>query len=230
MSARVAVFRAIAPLLASACVTFSPVRSAEVTPGLTTALHVSASSAPGEAAGTYFRGSGCSRCDSPLFASDLGFTYGWQRDGGVGSVALGAGVSGLEAPYFDGYVQLATGPRQVGVGARVGRDAPSRSDYQLYTRYDVPLGAATRLLLNPGFFLQEGPRRGTFKAFVLGIGALLEGEWASVTPALTLVAARVQREEYTGILLEPRRAAFGVASLGVTIHRPRKKWFSTPDP
>lgn len=128
-------------------------------------------------------------------------------------------------PYVDGYVQLAGGRRPFGLGVRVGPPVTSWREHQLYARYDVPLGASTRLLLNPGVFLHEGrapngASPGSFLGFVQGAGVLLEGERVSWTPAIAVVAGRAQRNSY-GRQYGPVPSVFATASLGVTFHRRR---------
>jgi hypothetical protein len=188
---------------------------------------VSASTRPGDVAGWFWSYDCAQACDHPVVGGDAGLTYGWLRhtDGrGAGAFALGVGLSGAY-PYADGYLQLGAGRRTFGIGARLGLPLTSWREHQLYGRYDVRLGGATRLLLNPALFLHEGrapngESPGSFLAFVQGVGLLLEGERVSWTPAVALVAGRAQRNSY-GQQYGPVRALFGAASLGVTLHGSR---------
>jgi len=217
------VLAAAAPV-ASACTSFATVRSAEVHPGPSTALHVSVSTPPGDVAGWFWSFECVQACDHQVIGGDLGLTYGFAPDGGGRPIAIGVGTNGT-FPYLDAYVQLGAGRRPFGMGARIGLPATSWSEHQLYARYDVPLGGTTRLLLNPAVFLHEGrapngESPGSFIGFVQGVGLLLEGERMSLTPALALVAGRAQRNSY-GQPYGPVGSVFGTASLGVTFHRRR---------
>jgi hypothetical protein len=201
-----------------------PFRSAEILPGPSTALHASLSTPPGDVAGWFWSLECVQACDHPVVGGDLGLTYGWTRQAGKPSVALGVGTNGT-FPYLDGYLQLGTGRRPFGMGARIGLPASSWREHQLYGRYDVRLSGTTRLLLNPALFLHEGrapngESPGSFLGFVQGVGLLFEGEQMSWTPAMALVAGRAQRNSY-GQAYGPVRSVFGTASLGVSFHRSR---------
>ena len=212
-------------LSASACTSFATVRSAEVLPGRSVGVQASMSGRPGDVPGWFWSYDCTQVCDHPIVGGDAGFTYGWQREGGAGAVAVGVGVSGLLFPYVDAYAQLRAGRQPFGIGARLGFPFLSWREHQLYGRYDVPLGRSTRLLLNPAMFLHEGhapngQSPGTFLAFVQGVGLLLEGDRVSWTPAIALIAGRAQRNSY-GQQYGPVRSVFGAASIGVTFHRAR---------
>jgi hypothetical protein len=207
---------------ASGCTSFATVRSAEARPGTSVALHASVSTPPGDVAGWFWSYDCVQACDHPVSGGDAGLTYGRPRGGG--GAAVGVGLNGLH-PYVDAYVQLGAGRRPFGVGARVGPPLTSWREHQLYARYDVRLGGATRLLLNPALFLHEGrapngASPGTFLAFVQGVGLLFEGERVSWAPAIALVAGRAQRNGY-GQQYGPVWSVFGTASLGTTFHRRR---------
>jgi hypothetical protein len=226
-----AVFLAVVAPIASACTSFATLRSAEVQPGPSVALHASLSTPPGDAAGWFWSFDCAQACDHPVVGGDLGFTYGLARDGGERPVALGVGTSGT-FPYLDAYVQLGAGRRPFGMGARFGLPATSWREHQLYARYDVGLGDKTRLLLNPALFLHEGrapngESPGSFVGFVQGVGLLFEGERMSLTPSLALVAGRAQRNSY-GQAHGPVGSIFGTASLGVTFHRRRSGALNAP--
>jgi hypothetical protein len=210
--------------VASACTPFSNVRSAQVRPGPSLALQASVSTLPGEVAGWFWSFDCESKCNSPVFGTNAGFAYGWPTTSGDRGFEVGAGVNGVY-PYVDGYVQLSGGRVPFGLGAQAGLPVTSWREHQLYARFDVPLGARRRLLLNPAGFLHEGEspngeNPGTFKGFVQGIGLLLEGQRVSWTPAVTVVAGRAERTSY-GQRFGPESSILVVGSLGVTFHRRR---------
>lgn len=211
---------ATAPI-ASACTSFATVRSADIQPGPSLALHASASTPPGDVAAWFWSMDCVEACDHSVIGGDLGVTYGWKRNGARPPVAVGIGASGT-IPYLDGYLQLGAGRRPFGVGARIGLPVWSWREHQLYGRYDVPLGGTTRLLLNPALFVHEGSSPngaspGSFIGFVQGVGLSLEGEHVTWTPAAALVAGRAQRTSY-GQPYGPVRSVFGTLSLGVAFH------------
>jgi hypothetical protein len=208
----------------SACTSFATVRSAEVLPGRSVAIQASISTPPGDVPGWFWSYECTQLCDHPIVGGDAGISYGWPRGGGAGAFALGVGLSGV-FPYVDGYAQLGAGRQPFGIGARLGLPATSWREHQVYGRYDVRLSESARLLLNPAVFLHEGrspngASPGSFLAFVQGVGLLLEGERASFTPAVALVAGRAKRNSY-GQQYGPVRSVFGAASIGVTFHRAR---------
>jgi hypothetical protein len=220
--------RRLAPALAltsAACTSFATVRSAEVLPGPSVGVHTSLSTPPGDDAGWFWSYDCSAACDHPVVGGDIGFTYGWPGASGSRAFALGAGTSGIY-PYVDGYVQLTGGRSPAGLGVRLGAPVSNWREHQVYGRYDVPLGARTRLLLNPAAFLHEGrspngENPGTFLGFVQGVGLLVEGERVSWTPAVALVAGRARRTSY-GEEFGPTTSVFGTASVGVTFHRRRQ--------
>ncbi len=208
------------------CTTFATVRSAEVRLGPSVAVHQSVSTPPGADAGWFWIWSlDCNApCDGPVVGGDVGITYGLERDRLGRPVAVSVGTSGVH-PYLDGYVQLSEGRRPFGIGARVGPPITSWREHQLCARYDVPLGTATRLLLNPSIFLHEGrspngENPGHFLGLVQGIGLHVEGERLSWTPAVAVIAGRANRTSY-GQEYGPTSSVFMTASLGITWHRPR---------
>ncbi len=213
------------PVSLSGCTTFATVRSADVRPGPSVAFHAAASTPPGDVTGWFWAVDCVEACNYPVIGGDLGVTYGWRPTEGPGAVALTAGVSGVY-PYVDGYVQLGSGRQPFGVGARIGPPVTSWREHQLYARYDVPLGASTRLLLNPGLFLHEGrapngASPGRFVGIVQGVGVQLEGSRISLTPAVAVVAGRAQRDSY-GRRYGPEQTVFVTTSLGLTWHRERR--------
>jgi hypothetical protein len=216
-----AAFLVAVAAIASACTSFATVRSAEIRPGTSVALHASVSSPPGDVAGWFWSLECAEACDHNVVGGDLGVTYGWTGGGARPPVAVGVGTNGV-FPYVDGYLQLGAGRRPFGMGARVGLPVFSWREHQLYARYDVPLGATTRLLLNPALFVDEGSSPngaspGSFIGFVQGLGLSFESEYMTWTPAVALVAGRAQRNSY-GQTYGPARSVFGTASVGVTFH------------
>jgi hypothetical protein len=208
---------------AGGCASFGSVRSAEVHRGVSGTAQASLTTRPGDDA-AWFWGFFCSvSCDARFLGVDVGLTYGMRR----APVAVGAGVD-PGGTYADAYVQLGHGVRPFGVGGRatIASATGSWRQDQLYGRYDVPLGGDSRLLLTPALFVHHGGTegepgsRGSFVAFVQGIGLLIEGERASFVPALTVVAGRTRR---TSVYEEigPTRTVFAVASFGLTFHRKR---------
>jgi hypothetical protein len=203
-------------LLAGACTSLATVRSADVMPGLSAAVQAATSTKPGDAIGWFFHD--CARCDIRIASGDVGITYGSQRGGDARPFAIGFGISGIY-PYADGYLQLDTGPTPAGVGVRAAF-LPRWVQGQLYGRFDLPVGARARLLLNPAVFVQTGTspnhrNPGTFLALVQGIGLLLEGDYVSLTPGVALVAGTGSHEGESGTRV------FGTASMAVTVHRRR---------
>jgi hypothetical protein len=217
------IFAALQPLVIG-CTSFATVRSAEVSPGSSAALQASVSTRPGDVAGWFWSYDCAQACDRPVPGGDVGLTYGWPREGGARAFALGVGMSGAH-PYVDGYLQLGGGRQPFGLGVRVGPPVTTWREHQLYARYDVPLGGARRLLLNPALFIHEGrspngENPGSFVGFVQGVGLLHEGARVSWTPAVALVAGRAQRTS-SDQQYGPVWSMFGTASLGVTFHQRR---------
>jgi hypothetical protein len=211
-------------LMSTACTSFATVRSAEVRPGPSLAVQASVSTPPGDDAGWFWSYDCSEACNHAVVGGDVGVTYGWPGAPEGKAYALGVGTSG-RYPYVDGYAQLTRGRSPFGVGVRLGAPVSNWREHQLYGRYDVPLGARSRLLLNPAAFLHEGrspngENPGTFVGFVQGVGLLLEGDRVSWTPAVALVAGRARRTSY-GERFGPTTSVFGTASIGVTFHRPR---------
>ena len=209
---------------AGGCASFSTVRSAEVHRGASVTVQASLATPPGDEA-AWFWGFLCvTACDSWFLGGDVGVTYGFRR----APVALGVGLD-PGGPYGDAYVQLGDGANPFGIGGRASLlplNGQWRQD-QIYGRYDVRLGRATRLLLNPALFVHHGGTaneatgsRGSFVAFVQGIGLLFEGERASFVPAVTVVAGRTRRTDYFGDI-GPARTVFATGSLALTFHRKR---------
>ena len=210
--------------LATACTSFATVRSAEVLPGASVVAQASTTTRLGDIPGWFWSYDCAERCDHPVVGGDAGITYGWPNREGGAAFALSVGLSGVY-PYVDLYTQLGRGRQPFGVGARVGLPLTTWREHQLYGRYDVPLGGSTRLLLNPAVFIHEGASpngaiRGSFLAFVQGIGVLFEGDRVSWTPAIALVSGRARRTS-SGQEFGPVGSVFGAASIGVTFHGTR---------
>ncbi|HEX7978748.1 MAG TPA: hypothetical protein VF461_09115 [Gemmatimonadaceae bacterium] len=217
---------AAVPSLLSGCTTFATVRSAEPYVGPSVAVQGSASTPPGEIASWFWSFDCAEACRHPIVGGDLGFTYGWRPNGGPRAVALGAGISGVN-PYVDGYVQLAGGPRPFGLGARLGAAPFGWRENQIYGRYDIPVNAQSRVLLNPGLFVSEGhsPNGGSsgrFLGFVQGVGLQTDSDYLSCTPSVGLVAGQAQRDRY-GRVDGPESTVFAIASVGFTWHGRRVK-------
>jgi hypothetical protein len=198
------------------------VRSAEVLPGPSLTLQGSISTPPGDGPAGFWSFDCASECDRAIGGVDAAFAIGQS---GRTPFTLGAGVSGVQYPYLEGYVQLGRGARPYGVGARLGVPVTSWVQHQVYGRYDVRLGDGRRLLLNPGLFYHggnspNGENPGHFLALVQGVGVLFEGERISVAPALSVVAGRGKRESY-GQESGPFTSIFAAASVSVSWHRRR---------
>jgi len=207
---------------ASACTSFATVRSAEVHPGPSLTLQGSITTPPGDEPAWFWSFDCAFQCDHAVGGFDAALAFGQT---GRTPFTVGAGVSGLLYPYVEGYVQLRSGARPYGVGARLGLPATGWTEHQLYGRYDVRLGKGRRLLLNPGLFYHvgnspNGENPGHFVALVQGVGLLLEGERTSVVPALSVAAGRGKRESYSQEI-GPFNSVFAVASVNVTFHRRR---------
>ena len=214
---------ALLPLV-TACTSFATVRSAEVLPGASIAAQASTTTRPGDIPGWFWSYDCADRCDHPVVGGDAGVTYGWPNREGSAALAISLGLSGVH-PYIDLYTQVGRGQQPFGVGARLGVPLTTWREHQLYGRYDVPLGGSTRLLLNPAVFIHEGAspnraNRGSFLAFVQGIGVMFEGERVSCTPAIALVSGRARRTLSGGESLSVG-SMFGAASIGVTFHGAR---------
>lgn len=213
------------PLLAlAACTSFSTVRSAEVHAG-PSALVQGAATTPLDDDAGWFWSFDCDReCGDQVISGDAGVAYGWRPDGSARAFALAIGTSGTH-PYVDGYLQLDGGRRPYGVGVRLGPPVTPWREHQLYGRLDVPMGEGRRLLLNPAVLVHEGrspngENPGTFVGFVQGVGLLLEGERVSWTPSLAIVTGRTRRTQ-GDVEIGPSWSTFGVAAVGVALHRPR---------
>lgn len=219
-----------APLTSAAllgCTSFGAVRSAEVRSGPTLMLQVSASTPPGDEAGWFWSFDCATECDHSILNMDLGLTLGRAAESeGDRAYALGVGWSGIVHPYVDGYVQLRSGSRPYGVGARVGIPVTGWNEYQLYGRYDVELENGTRVLVNPSLFYHSGnspngANPGRFMAFVQGIGLMYEGERITLTPAASLVFGQGMRESY-GAATGSFTTVFAVVSVSAMLHGERK--------
>ncbi len=217
----------LTPLALIGCFSVPTVRSAEVMLGPSLHQQLSFGTPPGRTASALW-GDDYFGFSSLVPGIEGGLAYGWRPEQGPAGVAVTVGASGL-LPYVDGYLQLREGRRPFGVGARVGIPVDDGSEHQLYGRYDVPLSASTRLLLNPGIVIRDAGSvsgesgrvdRGSFVGFMQGVGVMFEGTNVTWTPSLGLVAGRA---EYRAFSFPPDRqaAVYATFSLGVTYHRRR---------
>lgn len=207
-----------------ACTSFASVRSAEVRSGAGANLVASVSGRVSSDAGWFYSLDCTDDCGRMVAGADVQANYGWRRGVAGRPSTLAAGTSGL-FPYVEGYVQLGRGRVPYGVGARAGLPFPFArwAEHQLYGRVDLPLAPDMRLLLNPGLFVHRGTspngeNRGSFAAFVQGVGLEVGTGRVTVTPAVALVAGRAGRTSY-GHRIGPTATVFPTASLGVALRR-----------
>ena len=215
-------------LVANACTTFGGVRSAEVRPGLSAEASVSSSGNVGDVAGWFWSDECVYPCNTNVFGTGGRVTYAFPAQSGP-ALALSVGVDGLY-PHVEAYAQLGRGRVPFGLGARVGIPVDDMSrEHGLFARVDVPLGARTRLLLNPALFVHEDEWFGTksenqtsgmFVGFVQGVGVEYDAGNVSFTPSVSLVRARSRHGGY-GADYGPEWSTFPVASLGVSVGRKR---------
>lgn len=219
----------LAPAL-GACTTFGAVRSAEVRPGLSADASASWSGNVGDVAGWFWSDECMHPCDTKVGGVGAGLTYAWAASGARPALALSLGASGL-FPYVEGYTQLGRGRVPFGAGARVG--VGEAREHSLFARVDVPVGARTRLLLNPALFVHENrtisqpdpsltrTTRNAFVAFAQGVGLEFDAGYVSFTPAVTLIRGRAKHGSYRRSY-GPEWSTFPVASLGVAVGRERR--------
>jgi hypothetical protein len=222
MPRRLHVLLLLAVGTSASCTSFGAVRSAEVLPGPSLTVQGSISTPPGDGPAWFWSFDCAFDCNRVIGGVDAAFAIGQT---GRTPFTVGAGVSGLEYPYLEGYVQLGGGANPYGVGARVGLPVTGWTQHQVYARYDVRLKNGQRLLLDPALFYHggnspNGANPGHFLALVQGVGVSFEGERVSMVPALSVVAGRGERE---GLDQEsgPFTSIFAVASVSVSWHRRR---------
>ena len=184
-------------LSCSGCTTFSHVRPAEVSPGLRLDGGVSLSTPPGDPAAWFWTYDCGVSCDHLIFSPSLSATFGSVGSSMGVAHEIGAGFSGIN-PYVEGYLQLRSGLRPFGVGARVGLPLLRWREDALYARYDVPLRKTLRLLVVPSLYRYggnspNGANPGSFIAFVQGVGLEHQG---FITPWAATVLGRTRRESY----------------------------------
>jgi len=185
-----------------ACTTFGSVRSAEVTPGVTVDVSAAASMPPGDEAAWFWSFDCAVRCDDPIVATDVTVTWGSGASDGPARYELGGGLSGTY-PYLHGYAQLGRGRHPWGLGAQVGvplGPGTWREDL-VFGRFDLVLDDDRRLLFSPSLFRHggnspNGQNPGSFFAFAQGVGYEFRSGSAWVTPYVTGVVGRVDRESY----------------------------------
>lgn len=231
MHPRIPVLLAALALL-SGC-TLSTVRSAEVYPGLSANVQVSAMSPPGDDA-SWFWGSECNGCNELVPGLYAELTLGnVSADGGRGH-EFSAGLDGF-SPFLGAYRQLGKSERSAyGVGGRLGLPLISWSSSQVYGRYDRILRPGQRLLLSPAVVLHWGksPNRENpayFLALVQGVGMELEGDHVSFIPAASVVLMGGERSSYAQAG-GPFTTAFATASVAVVFHRKRAPTSMAPVP
>jgi hypothetical protein len=183
-----------------ACTAFSSVRSAEVVPGTTFDVGITATTPPGDAAAWFWSYDCASACDGAFAAVDVAFTRGHVPEGSGRPFEIGAGLSGFY-PYAHGYVQLRRGPRPLGIGGRVALSPIGWHEAALLFRHDVPLGSRARLLVVPTLFSHwgnspNGANPGRLVAFAQGLGVAYRSGGVSLTPSALLVVGRVHRRSY----------------------------------
>jgi len=227
-SSRLAPFLALA-LSLSACTTFGGVRSAAVRPGFSAEASVASSGNVGDVSGWFWSDECVYPCNTNVFGVGGRVSYGFTSQTGP-ALALSVGIDGLY-PHVEGYAQLGRGRVPFGIGARVGIPVDDMSrEHGLFARIDVPLGARTRLLLNPALFVHEDEWFGTktdnqtsgmFVGFVQGVGLEYDAGNVSFIPSVSVVRARSRHRGYD-VEYGPEWTTFPVASFGVSVGRKRQ--------
>lgn len=209
--------------LASACTSFSTVRSAEVSPGPSMTLQASISSPPADEAGWFWSMDCDIQCTSPVGGVDLSWAHAFNTGGGKGST-LGLGTSGFY-PFVEYYTQLSSSRRRpFGIGARVGIPAIGWGEHRVYGRFDfVGKDTTQRFLWNPGIMITagnspNGANPGGFVGLVNGLGVQFGQGNVVWTPSLSSVVGRAVRHSY-GRQLGPTFTAFTTAGLSVSFRR-----------
>lgn len=187
---------------------------------------MSVSTPPGDEAAWFWSTDCVSECDRFIWSTDLSAVAGFGAEGGGTPFEMGVGLRGISYPYLHGYVQLDTGVRPWGVGARLGVPIGSWHEHSVFGRYDVPLRDDTRLLLNPSVFLHTGSspndaNEGSFVGFVQGVGVEFRHGAVSLIPALSGIYAHTSRTlGVSGPAPNTIEGSslFVVGSLGVRIH------------
>lgn len=157
---------AVVTSVATACTSFSTVRSAQVSRASSFTMQGSVASTPGELAGWFWSLYCVQNCANPIIGVDLAYASGRAIESAQ-PYSIGGGVNGL-FPYVEGYLQLDTArARPYGIGARIGIPWYGWSEHQVYARMDWRVRNRTRLLWNPGIVVhtggsENGMSRGTF--------------------------------------------------------------------
>jgi hypothetical protein len=211
--------------LASACTSFAGVRSAEVDDGFHADLGITAATPPGDDAAWFWTLDCAEDCDHFIVSPHAAIGYGFVPSTGP-SVDVGLGISGSYG-YLEGYVQLARDQNPFGLGARIGAPGTDWREDSLFARFDRSIGAATRLLFVPSFFLHSGNSPNgqipaSFLAVAPGLGLFRSHEGGSYTVSLVPVFGQTKRE-YLHFGMTPRRSVtswsgFLVAGLTLTIN------------
>jgi hypothetical protein len=209
--------------VASACTTFSTVRSAEVNRGSSVTLQASGSTRTGDEAGWFWSYDCADACATHVPGTEVAWAYG-SRDSVRGKgTAIGFGITGFY-PYFEAYAQLAGGRTPFGIGGRIGIPAIGWSEHRLYARVDrVSADGMSRLLWNPGLILTtgnspNGENPGNFIGLVNGFGVQKDGENVLWVPSVNVIAGRAIRRSYSRVN-GPEYSVFATAAMNVTFRR-----------
>jgi hypothetical protein len=214
---------AVLVIASAACTTFSTIRSAEVRPGPGLTVQGAMAWSPGDAAGWFWSIECESHCNHAIAAMDFALAFGST---GAMPVALGFGLNGT-SPYVDGYLQLnKSRGLPFGVGARIGLPFESWNEHQVYGRLDIPLARDARLLYNPGVFYHtgtspNGQNPGSFLGIVQAVGMEMGDGSMTITPGLSLVLGRAERNSY-GDQIGPEHRPFLTTSVAIAFKRKRQ--------
>lgn len=217
---------AVLTCVATACTSFSTVRSAQVSRASSFTMQASAASSPGELAGWFWSFDCVQNCGHPVGGLDLAYASGRDTES-ARPYSLGGGVNGLY-PYVEAYIQLdTTHTRPFGIGARLGFPVSGWSEHQLYVRRDFHVRDNMRLLWNPGLVIHfgnspNGQNPGTFLGIAQGFGAELGTKQTVFTPSVALVYGRTSRSGGFDFQNGTESKVFATAAMSMTF-RPRKR-------
>lgn len=220
----------LAPLLAG-CATFSNVRSAEVTEGLSGSAHLTVLQDPGPSAG-YLWAAGdlgdCRPCSDDVATLDLSLRYGYRPPDAGYALEAGVGTVGFAQSYLEAFIGFGQGgPVPFGIGARVPIEAEDRElagkDYRVDARVDVRLGRRVRLVANPGWMYHVAgtpDRPSWLSAFVPAAGVELSWAYLSITPAVGWIVGRGRRGDRIAAELELQDVRISAPTFAVafTVH------------
>lgn len=208
-------------LVTAGCTSFSTVRSARVTPGLSGTIQASVASPPGDDAAWFWSFDCADQCNHAILGTDVVLAYGSRWKGGR-VLTIGGGVTGFE-PYVEAYTELSA-DRNLGIGARTGLPRlGSWTTRQVYLRSDWSLNHEYRFLWNPGIVHHSGrspngENPGSFLGVVNGFGIEAGAGPMTVTPSASLVWGRSQRNSY-GEQFGPTHSLFVTAALSMGFRR-----------